>query len=47
MTLARVNYELVYADIEKEGRMSDSGVLERTLFGDRLKLDKLIFPVMK
>ncbi|XP_068103425.1 putative nuclease HARBI1 [Hyperolius riggenbachi] len=41
MAVANAKYEFVMVDVGKPGRMSDGGVLERTVFGRRLK-DKLL-----
>ncbi|KAL4702876.1 hypothetical protein ACJJTC_005787 [Scirpophaga incertulas] len=39
------NYEFIYVDVGKNGRMSDGGVLEYTEFYRKLKLGDLNFPV--
>lgn len=44
MALVDANYEFVYIDIGKQGRMSDGGVLEWTSFYRNLQQNKLCFP---
>jgi hypothetical protein len=43
MALIIANYEFIYVDIGKKGRISDTGVLEWTSCYDQLKWDKLNF----
>jgi hypothetical protein len=44
MALFSTNYEVVYVNVGKQGRMTRAGVLEWTSFYDQLKRDKLNFP---
>lgn len=44
MALVNSNYEFIYVDIGKNGRLSDGEVLEYTEFYRNLKLKKLNFP---
>lgn len=44
MALVGPNYEFIYVDVGKNGRMSDGGVLEYTEFYRKLKLGELKFP---
>jgi hypothetical protein len=36
MALVDANYEFIYVDVGKNGRMSDAGVIEYTTFYQRL-----------
>ncbi|XP_026481681.1 uncharacterized protein LOC113388523 [Ctenocephalides felis] len=44
MALVNANYEFVYADVGKNGRNSDGGILEYTKFYDKLINDQLNIP---
>ncbi|XP_077298076.1 uncharacterized protein LOC143919570 isoform X2 [Arctopsyche grandis] len=44
MTLVGPNYEFLYVDVGKNGRISDGGVLEHTEFYRKLKLGDLNLP---
>lgn len=44
MALVNSNYEFMYVDIGKQGRMSDGGVIECTSFYQKLIKDKLGMP---
>ncbi|KAJ8910546.1 hypothetical protein NQ315_011059 [Exocentrus adspersus] len=44
MALVNSNYEFMYVDVGKQGRMSDGGVLEWTSLNQKLVENKLNFP---
>lgn len=44
MALVNSNYEFVYVDVGKQGRLSDGGVISSTKFYDMLVKDELQFP---
>lgn len=44
MAIVNSNYEFTYVDVGKNGRISDGGVIESTLFFELLNQDKLHLP---
>lgn len=46
MALVNSNYEFIYVDVGKQGRLSDGGVISSTKFYDLLVKDKLQFPTI-
>lgn len=44
MALVNANYEFIYVDVGKQGRMSDSGAFEWTSFYKKLTTNNLNFP---
>lgn len=44
LALVGPNYEFIYVEVGKNGRMSDGGVFEYTEFYRKLKLSDLNFP---
>lgn len=44
MAVVNHNYEFIYVDAGKQGRISDGGVFDATLFGQRLKNNSLNLP---
>lgn len=47
MAIVNSNYEFIYVDVGKNGRVSDGGVIESTLFYDLLQQGKLSLPENK
>ncbi|XP_068094390.1 uncharacterized protein [Hyperolius riggenbachi] len=46
MAIVNANYEFIYIDVGRNGRMSDGGVIEKTEFNTRLKNRQLSLPTM-
>lgn len=44
MAVVNHNYEFIYVDVGKQGRISDGGVFDATLFGQCLKNNSLNLP---
>lgn len=44
MAIVNANYEFIFVDVGKNGRMSDGGVIEYTEFFTRLQSNKLNLP---
>lgn len=47
MAIVNSNYEFIYVDVGKNGRVSDGSVIESTLFYDLLQQGKLSLPENK
>ncbi|KAL6421225.1 hypothetical protein ACFW04_013649 [Cataglyphis niger] len=47
MALVKTNYEFIFIDVGKNGRISDGGIIECTEFYKRLKSDRLNLPTVE